>query len=414
MGINSSPLPCCSDEKSQSDSSHLLSDHSQSLCSQPSLPCVRSLASQSQSYQQQQQLSLTHHQCISTLTGHSSYVFSLSLSGKYLYSGSSTKEIRVWNHDPCNPDLIHHNNIVAIGDGGVKSIVISSNKLFSAHQDNKIRVWQIENDTNRKYKRLATLPTLSDRVAKLLPTNNYVQVRRHRKCTWVHHVDAVSALALSSDGSLLYSASWDRTFKIWRTSDYKCSESVSNAHEDAINAIALSNNGFVYTGSADKKIKVWKKFCGDKKHSLVDTLEKHQSGINALALSSDGSTLYSGACDQSIIVWEKNETGEAESESHMVVVGALGGHNKAILCLTMVSDLVCSGSADKTVRIWRRGAGRTYSCLAVLEGHRGPVKCLAAKADNSTNSSSTSSYIVYSGSLDCDIKGWQISVPLLT
>ncbi|KAF5185488.1 Jingubang-like protein [Thalictrum thalictroides] len=410
----SSPLPCSSDKKSQSDYGHFHSEHSPSLSSQPSLPCVPSLASQSQSYRQQQQLPLTHHQCISTLTGHSSYVFSLSLSGKYLYSGSSTKEIRVWNHDPSNPDLNHHNNIVAIGDGGVKSIVISSNKLFSAHQDNKIRVWQIENDTNRKYKRLATLPTLSDRVTKLLPTNNYVQVRRHRKSTWVHHVDAVSALALSSDGSLLYSASWDRTFKIWRTSDYKCLESVSNAHEDAINAIALSNNGFVYTGSADKKIKVWKKFCGDKKHSLVDTLEKHQSGINALALSSDGSTLYSGACDRSIVVWEKDETGEVESGSHMVVVGALRGHTKAILCLTMVSDLVCSGSADKTIRIWRRGVGRSYSCLAVLEGHKGPVKCLTAKADNSTSSSFTSSYIVYSGSLDCDIKGWQISVPLLT
>ncbi|KAF9623349.1 hypothetical protein IFM89_000838 [Coptis chinensis] len=418
MGIIPCSLPCHSDKNSQSHSSHFYSDHSTSFSSQPSLASVPSLASKSS--QIQEQLSLTHYQCISTLKGHSSYVSSLTLSGKYLYSGSSNQEIRVWNHEPLNSDPIHHDdNVVAIRNGAVKSLVILGNTLFSAHQDNKIRVWQIDDDMNQKYKKLATLPTLGDRVMKLLPPKNYVQVRRHKKCTWVHHVDAVSALVFSRDDALLYSASWDRTFKIWRTSDFRCLESVNNAHDDAINAIAVSNNGFVYTGSADNKIKVWNKAYGDKKHSLVDTLEKHRSGVNALALSSDGSILYSGACDRSIVVWEKDGSSgrdgdDCGSEAHMVVVGALRGHTKAVLCLAIVSDLVCSGSADKTVRIWRRGVGRCYSCLAVLEGHNGPVKCLTAKDDyNSTSSTSTASYLVYSGSLDCDIKIWQISLPPL-
>jgi WD40 repeat protein len=54
----------------------------------------------------------------------------------------------------------------------------------------------------------------------------------------------------------------------------------------------------------------------------------------------------------------------------MEVVGKLRGHGNSILCLAVVSDLVCSGSADRTVRVWR-GFDRNYSCLAVLEGHRG-------------------------------------------
>jgi len=246
-----------------------------------------------------------------------------------------------------------------------------------------------------------------------------VEVRRHKKCTWVHHVDAVSALALSRDGSLLYSASWDRTFKVWRTSDYKCLESVWNAHDDAINAVVLSSDGFVYTGSADTKIKVWRWHDGEKKHRLVDTLEKHKSAVNALALSTDGSVLYSGACDRSIIVWEKDSCGGGgDSRNHMVVVGGLKGHKKAILCLVVVADLVCSGSADKTVRIWRRGSSeREYSCLSVLEGHNGPVKCLAAAVDScgggDSNSGCGTSYKIYSGSLDCDIKVWQTWVPFL-
>ncbi|KAF5185490.1 Jingubang-like protein [Thalictrum thalictroides] len=414
MGILPCSIPYHSDKISESNSRQFHIDHTPSLSSEPSLPSVPSLTSRFSL--QEQQPSLIHHQCISTLKGHSSYVYSLALSGKYLYSGSSNKEIRLWNHDLLHADTIHHNNVVAVGNGAVKSLVISGGTLFSAHQDNKIRVWRIENDSNRIYKLLATLPTVSDRFRNLLPLKNYVQVRRHKKRNWVHHVDAVSSLVLSKDGSLLYSASWDRTLKIWKTSDFRCLESVSNAHDDAINAIALSNNGYVYTGSADNKIKVWKKVPGDKKHSLVDTLEKHPSGVNALALSNDGSTLYSGACDRSILVWEKDGGGGgAESGCHMVVVGALRGHTKSILCLTLVSDLVCSGSADKTVRIWRRGFDRRYSCLAVLEGHKGPVKCLAPIEDyNSTSSSCTSSYLVYSGSLDCEIKVWQISVPLIS
>lgn len=300
---------------------------------------------------------------------------------------------------------------MAAGKGAVKSLVVSGHEklLFSAHQDHKIRVWKIENHhdqhtDHKKLSRLATLPTLSDRASKLLIPNNHVQIRRHKKCTWVHHVDTVSALALSMDEQLLYSVSWDRTLKIWRTADFKCLESVRNAHDDAINAVAASVDGYIYTGSADKKIKIWKKNMEEKKHCLVGSLEKHNSGINALALSSDGSVLYSGASDRSIVVWEKDSGGIME------VVGALRGHSKSILCLAVVEDVIFSGSADQSIRIWR-GKDRNYSCLGVLEGHSGPVKCLTAEIDDCNSCEDGNSYLVYSGGLDGDIKVWQIIVP---
>lgn len=214
-------------------------------------------------------------------------------------------------------------------------------------------------------------------------------------------MDAVSALASTGDGSLLYSVSWDRSFKIWRNSDFKCLESVQNAHDDAINAVVVADDGHVYTGSADRRIKVWKMVGQDKRHSLVSTLEKHRSAVNALALSGDGCTLYSGACDRSIIVWAR-EGGAA----HMAVAGALRGHTKAILCLAVVGELLCSGSADRSVRVWRRGSGSSYSCLALLEGHRNPVKCLTAAFDNNHQNS----YLLYTGSLDCEIKVWKIRI----
>ncbi|XP_026443532.1 protein JINGUBANG-like [Papaver somniferum] len=384
-------------------------------------------------------ISNIHHQCISTFKDHSSYVFSLVISGKFLYSGSSDKEILLHIADPSsnsNQNLSSQSKVVAIGEfGSVKSLVISGDKLFSAHQDHKIRVWQIPNNfstpRDRKFKLLATLPTLTDRLLRFLPAKNYVQVRRHKKTTWVHHVDTISALALSKDESLLYSVSWDRTLKIWRSSDFTCLESVNNAHDDAINALVCCKNGFVFTGSADKKIKIWKNVIKEskssnarkkKKHSVVAVLDTHKSAVNALALSTDGCVLYSGGCDCQILVWDITYTNDGDYEDNqsinMSLVGALKGHKRAVLCLSVISDLICSGSADKTVRIWRRinnGSSCSYSCLAVMEGHNGPVKCLTTTIEhnysNSTTMITNNAYLIYSGSLDCSIKVWKILVP---
>ncbi|PRQ41238.1 putative transcription factor WD40-like family [Rosa chinensis] len=410
MGLVPCPLPCrtYSTESESNSSYHLHSDPStSSISSQPSLPSVPSL-----SRQVLQQTQTTQLNCIATRKSGSACVCSLVLAGKFLYTGLSDGEIRSWS---CRDISSNTSKPLATTNSTVKSLVIVGDKIFSAHQDHKIRVWQVNTTNEQKFKCkcIATLPTLKDRFPRLFFPNSYVQVRRHKKLTWVHHADAISALAVSKDESLLYSASWDRTFKIWRTSDFKCLESVSNAHEDAINAIVVSNDGFVYTGSADKKIKVWKKLIGEKHHTLVESLEKHKSAVNALAFSSDGSVLYSGACDRSILVWERDNGGGGG----MVVVGALRGHTKAILCLAVAGNLVCSGSADCSVRIWRRGVGddRSYSCLGVLEGHRRPVKCLtvAVDFDGDDRSDYVNSFVVYSGSLDCNIKVWQIQVPLV-
>ncbi|XP_030521605.1 protein JINGUBANG-like [Rhodamnia argentea] len=361
-----------------------------------------------------------HHSLIATVRCRyaNSYVSSLAVAGKFLLAGSSDRDILSWERTA----LANSDNTRSGGDGGlwvvaecagtVKSLVVVSDKLFSAHQDHKIRAWRIraqdlnQNHPNHlKYSRLATMPTLGDRVLGLLVPEKQVQFRRHRRCAWASHADVVSGLALSRDASLLYSVSWDRSIKIWHTSDFRCLESVRDAHDDAINAVASSGDGRVYTGSADKKIKVWQKLEGDKNHSLVATLEGHGSGVNALALNSDGSILFSGGRDRSIMAWEKEDGGD-----RMVVVCVLLGHSKSILCLKVVSDLVLSGSADKTIRIWR-GSEKSYACVSVLNGHRGPVKCLTAAAD--CGSSSSACFVVYSGSLDCDLKVWKVAFPIL-
>ncbi|WOK94406.1 vegetative incompatibility protein HET-E-1-like [Canna indica] len=365
------------------------------------------------------------HHCIATLGGHSSYVAALAVHGNSIFSGGSDQEIRLWSLEYSSSSWRADrftSFTVAETKSPVKSLVVSGENLFSSHQDGKIRVWQISQRDRHCYKLKAALPTPTDRFVRSLLPENYVQVRRHKKRTWVHHVDAVSGLALSRDGELLYSVSWDRALKVWRTAGggFRCVESVGGAHQDAINAVAVSCDGHVYTGSADARINVWRKE-EEGRHALVQTLERHAAAVNALALSADGRVLYSGACDRTVMVWE----GGGGGGGRMAAASELRGHERAILCLAAAGGVVCSGSADATVRVWRRGGekGRRYWCLAVLEGHGGPVKSLAmtmsdsgmsSGAGSSCSSSSSTSpcIIVYSGGLDCDIKVWRLLLPL--
>ncbi|EHA8589884.1 protein JINGUBANG [Cocos nucifera] len=291
--------------------------------------------------------------------------------------------------------------------GSVKSVAFSPDgRAFTAHQDGRIRAWKRSARSGR-YHLVASLPTGADRLRRLPLPSNYITVRRHKKLLWIQHADAVSAVAAS--GGLLYSVSWDKTLKIWRTSDLRCIESVA-AHEDAVNAIAVAGDGTVFTGSADRRIRVWGRSAGEKgRHGLVATLEKHRSAVNALAVSGDGSVLYSGACDRSILVWEKED-----STNFMAVAGVLRGHRKAILCIACVGDLVFSGSSDRTVRIWRRvEEGRGYSFVGALEGHVSGVRSVAAvrvPPGAEREGEGEEEYRVCSGSLDGEVRIWRVRI----
>ncbi|OWM76144.1 protein JINGUBANG [Punica granatum] len=357
-----------------------------SLQTLPSVPSLQSLTLSPESLQ----LSVSHCSLTSLHLRGPHPITCLATDGHLLYAASSHI---VDVYDAVTLAHLESFNAGGPSSGSVKSVGFSNGKVFTAHQDSKIRVWRL---TESKQHRLVTaLPTVNDRVRRCILPKNYITVRRHKKLLWIEHADAVTGLAVHE--GLVYSISWDKSLKIWSGPNLRCVESV-RAHHDAVNAVAVAGDGTVYTGSADRNIRVWAKPPGEKQHGLVATLEKHRSAVNALALSSDGSVLFSGSCDRSILVWERED-----SANHMVVTGALRGHDKAILCLINVSDLLLSGSADRTVRIWRRGADGRFCCLAILEGHRKPVKSLVAVSDGK------GPIHVFGGSLDGEIKVWQVS-----
>ncbi|XP_044512124.1 protein JINGUBANG-like [Mangifera indica] len=330
---------------------------------------------------------------IGSLQREEGHIYSLAATKNLLYTGSDSKNIRVWK------DLKEFCGFKA-SSGLVKTIVISGDKIFTGHQDGKIRVWKVSPKNQSVHRRAGTLPTLKDILKSSIKPSNYVEVRRRRSSLWIKHSDAVSCMSLDEENGLLYTASWDRTFKVWRLSDSKCLESI-NAHDDAVNSVVSSTEGMIFTGSADGTVKVWKREHHAKgtKHVLSSTLLKQENAVTALTMDSSKSILYCGSSDGLLNFWER--------KNYLSHGGVLKGHKLAVLCLLAAGNLVFSGSADKTICVWRRD-GNIHTCLSVLTGHTGPVKCLAAEKDHES-ASRGQRWIVYSGSLDKSVKVWGVS-----
>ncbi|GKU99057.1 hypothetical protein SLEP1_g11963 [Rubroshorea leprosula] len=320
------------------------------------------------------------------------HIYSLAADGDLLYTGSDSKNIRVWKNQKEFSGFKSNSGLV-------KAIVIAGEKIFSGHQDGKIRVWKVSGKNESAHKRVGTLPCLRDLLKSSIKPSNYIEVRR-RRVLWLKHFDAISSLSLNEDKTLLYSASWDKTFKVWRASGSKCLESIK-AHDDAINGIVAGFDGLVFTGSADGTVKVWRREFQGKgtKHFFSQTLLKQECAVTALAVNPNATFVYCGSSDGLINFWER--------EKHLSHGGVLRGHKLAILCLATAGNLVFSGSADTGICVWKR-LGSEHSCLSVLTGHTGPVKCLAVEEDKDAIAGENR-WILYSGSLDKSVKMWRVS-----
>ncbi|KAH0650199.1 hypothetical protein KY284_030111 [Solanum tuberosum] len=331
---------------------------------------------------------------IGSLVREEGHIYSLATKNDLLYTGSDSKNIRVWKN-------LKEFAAFKSNSGLVKAIIISGEKIFTGHQDGKVRVWKIQTKNPGTYKRAGTLPSFFDIFKASIKPSNYVEVKRNRSGLWIKHVDAISCLSMDQTRGLLYSASWDRTFKVWNVDNSKCIESVK-AHDDAVNSVVTSVEGIVYTGSADGTVKVWQRENSGKhpKHVFVQTLLNQECAVTALVVSKSGSVVYCGSSDGVVNFWER--------EKQLSHGGVLKGHKLAILCLSAAGNLVLSGSADKTICVWRRDNKSIHTLLSVLTGHNGPVKCLAVEEDKESTQTDQK-WVVYSGSLDKSVKVWSVS-----
>ncbi|MCO5591943.1 hypothetical protein L7F22_045937 [Adiantum nelumboides] len=348
-------------------------------------------------------------------------------SNGLLYSichGDHSCNLQSWTELGLSPSALPPIS-AALAPTSVVAVAAGSQYVATAHKDLRIRLWR-RSKAGGQLQQVSSLPSLRQYLHNWTLQHRYLQTRRHgKKFAWMQHADTISALAFSADCTLLYSASWDRTVKVWSLHDMQCQESFT-AHIDSINAMVVgAADGLLYTGSADKFIKVWCRRPSTSKgrhfkHSVVVALQEQGAAVNALVMSRDGSLLYSGGSDGRVVVWRKSSPcwpHKAAAASQLLrVQEKLQGHARAVLCLDLLQSndssgapsLLVSGSADQTIRVWRQDNNiNVHECVGVVRAHTGPVRSLRVGVVKELGG--VCGGVAFSGGLDGSIKMWMLA-----
>ena len=255
------------------------------------------------------QLPLLTWKCVQTLRGHSSRVWSVTISpdNQILASSSGDQTIKLWELSTGKElrSWEGHNYWVR-----TLAITPDGQILASGSDDNTIKLWQLSTG-----KQLRTL-------------------KGHRR--WVR------ALVITPDGQILASASNDQTIKLWQLSTGKELHTLTG-HNDWVSTLTMTPDGqILVSGSNDQNIKLWDLSTGRELHTFTD----HSDWVRTLAITPDGQILASGSDDNSIKLWHLN-TGKE--------LCTLTGHGDSIYSLVFSGDgkILVSSSKDKTIKIWR-------------------------------------------------------------
>ncbi len=227
------------------------------------------------------------------------------------------------------------------------------------------------------------------------PVQKIAKQRKHKLENFVvvnefpAHSEGVSCLAISPDGQILASGSYDDTIKLWQLST---GEEISTlaGHSDDVESLAFHPDGEILaSGSYDRTIKLWQLSTGKK----IRTLRGHSEDIESVAFSPNGQILASGGDDNEIKLWQLSTGNELHT---------LRGHSERVWSVAFSADgqMLASGSSDNTIKLWHLATGQEFK---TLWGHSGYVSTVAFSANGE---------MLASGSDDNTIKLWQLSTGL--
>jgi len=199
------------------------------------------------------------------------------------------------------------------------------------------------------------------------------------------HTGPVYGVDFSPDGSLLVSGSADGTARIW-TTELKCCAATYQQHMFPIWDVAFAPFGYFFaTGGADTTCQV---FTTDRKYP-VRIMVGHQSDVDCVCWHPNCTLIATGSSDRTVRLWDLNSG---------LCVRVLSGMREAATSLAVSPDgaTIAAGSEDGSVRVWDIGKAQQMACLV---GHQGPVWSLAHSEGEGR--------LLCSGSADCTVKIWQ-------
>lgn len=240
-----------------------------------------------------------------------------------------------------------------------------------------------------------------------------------------NHIEPVTCIAVSRDGTLAVTGSRDSTVKIWTLSNGETHTTLCG-HKGPITCVTFSANGlFVVSGSEDTNLTVWGLTVG----LIVSTFAEHrvkpltvhvsndskkilsvdESGIHRLWIADSGQQLFVISKPTfSVTLHGNNIFAQATKNSNTIRYWSTFDpeneksvtHSEIITCyyLTYDGQTLVTGSHDKSLKVWEVSTGKLTQ---ILVGHEGSVSCVHIAALKPS--------LIISGSMDCSAIVWDMT-----
>ncbi|PZD71246.1 hypothetical protein C1752_07255 [Acaryochloris thomasi RCC1774] len=300
-----------------------------------------------------------------TFTGHQALVRDVTFSpdGQQVASVAGDKTVKVWQT---------HGELLKTFEGHRASVwsidfTPDGRQIASASEDGTVRLWQLQN------------PLLTQLVG---------------------NTDFIPNLAMSADGRSVATVGPGSGILLWKQGPKGKFSPLPylhikgpKAHRAPIHGVAFTPDGKQFvTVARDGLAKFW-----DLNGTLLQTL-KVDKPLWRVAFSADGERVAIATSDKTVKLWQRNQQGQFPNQPTQV----LKGHTAMLRTVTFNDrdDLLASGSADTTAKIWHRDG----SLKATLKGHTDTVRGLAF--------SPTSPHLI-SASNDNTLKLWQLDGTLV-
>ncbi|KAL3857901.1 hypothetical protein ACJMK2_012526 [Sinanodonta woodiana] len=341
--------------------------------------------------------------CTSSIPGHAEAVISIQFSpdGRYLASGSGDTTVRFWDVSTETPQFTckgHKHWVLAI------SWSPNATKLASGCKNSQICIWDPKTGnqlgkTLTGHKQWITClmwkPLHLDPECRYLASSSkdgtvriWDTVLGHSDICLSGHLQSVTCIRWGGT-NLIYSASQDRTIKVWRAEDGVLCRTLQG-HGHWVNILALSTDYAMRTG-AYNPVK-----CMSQEAIVSDEeLSKKALQIYNEAKGPNPERMVSGSDDFTLYLWEP--------EQDKKPVCRMTGHQQLINDVRFSPDtrLIASASFDKSIKLWD---GKTGKFLGTLRGHVQRVYQVSWSAD---------SRLICSGSADSTLKVWDIKTKKL-
>ena len=195
---------------------------------------------------------------------------------------------------------------------------------------------------------------------------------------------AVSDAAISPDRTLIATASWDGSAKLWDAQSGDAVRKLIDGHTGFINSIDFASNEELLTAGDDGRVRFWDSVSGEIKPTM---LEGHTGRVLQARYAQDGDAVLTASSDKTARLWDR-QTGEQRL--------LLRGHEWAVTSVAASPDgrLIVTGSEDNTAIVWDAESGEQLHRLA---GHSAGVSSVAVSPDGRR---------VLTGSLDGSARLW--------